>query len=58
MTKDEMLKRIKEEGWMCDVDKNSRYADVKEEYETIVKEIEDDSDLFPNGRDHDAEDEE
>ena len=50
MTKQEMLKEMDEKHWGHDLDENSSYEDVKEE-------ISDDSDMFPNVRDYDAEDE-
>ena len=33
------------------------FDEVKEAYEGMRSELDDDSDMFPNGRDHDAEDE-
>ena len=57
MTKKEMLKEMDEKHWGHDLDENSSYEDVKEEYEEMIEEISDDSDMFPNVRDYDAEDE-
>lgn len=57
MTKQEMLKEMDENQWGHDLDENSSYEDVKEEYEEMKEEISDDSDMFPNERDYDAEDE-
>lgn len=57
MTKQKMLAEMDKHGWGHDLDKNSSYEDVKEEYEEMMGEISDDSDMFPNGRDYDSEDE-
>ena len=52
-----MLKEMDEKHWGHDLDENSSYEDVKEEYEEMIEEISDDSEMFPNVRDYDAEDE-
>lgn len=57
MRKQKMLAEMDKNGWEHDLDKNSSYEDVKEEYEEMMGEISDDSDMFPNGRDYDSEDE-
>ena len=58
MTKEEMLEIMKRNNWsgVDDLDEDSSYEEVKEEYDEMVDEY-DDSDMFPNGRDYDAEDE-
>ena len=57
MTKKEMLDEMEEAGWSYDTDLDSPYKAVKEDYDEMKKELSDDSLLFPNGRDYDAEDE-
>ena len=56
-SKKEMIDEMKECGWYPSVDKTDSYEDVKAEYEAFLDETSDDSTLFPNGRDYDAEDE-
>lgn len=43
--------------WENDLTENSSYDEVKEEYKEMRSELDDDSNMFPNGRDYDAEDE-
>ena len=57
MTKKEMLAEMDGTIYGTDLDDNSLYEDIKEEYEEMLKEHPDNSDMFPNGRDFDAEDE-
>lgn len=57
-SKKDMICEMKENGWNPSCNEKDSYADVKSEYETYKDETNDDSDLFPNGRDYDAEDEE
>ena len=52
-----MLDEMEEAGWSYDTDLDSTYKAVKEDYDEMKKELSDDSLLFPNGRDYDAEDE-
>ncbi len=40
-----------------DLDENSSYEEIKKEYEEMLEDRSDNSDMFPNGRDYDAEDE-
>ena len=48
----------RENHWGHESDETSSYEEVKEEYDEMVDEFSDDSVMFPNGRDYDAEDEE
>lgn len=57
MTKKEMLEEMDESCWEHETDENSSYEEVKEEYDEMIEEFSDDSYMFPNGRDYDAEDE-
>ena len=57
MTKQEMLEKMDENHWGHESDENSSYEEVKEEYDEMVDEFSDDSVMFPNRRDYDAEDE-
>lgn len=57
MTKAAMLKAMENSSWGHETDENSTYDEVKEEYDEMMEEFSDDSDMFPNGRDYDAEDE-
>lgn len=57
MTKQEMLAEMDENHCGHESDENSSYEEVKEEYDEMVDEFSDDSVMFPNGRDYDAEDE-
>lgn len=57
MTKKEMLKELEKNMWSDELKEDSSYEEVKEAYEGMRSELDDDSDMFPNGRDHDAEDE-
>ena len=52
-----MLQEMKEHLWTYDTDKNSSYEDVKEAYNYMCEEINNPSDMFPNGIDYDALDE-
>ena len=58
MTKEEMLEIMKKNNWSGadELDEDSSYEEIKEEYDEMIDEY-DDSDMFPNGRDYDAEDE-
>lgn len=57
MTKEKMISEMEQNGWTFDLPKNASYDEIKEEYDTMIDEYFNDSDLFPNGRDYDAEDE-
>ena len=52
-----MLSEMKDYEWPVSCTIDDDYDTVKEEYEIFLDEISSDSDLFPNGRDYDAEDE-
>lgn len=52
-----MLAKMDEAVWDTDLDENSSYEEVKNEYEEMLEDRSDNSDMFPNGRDYDAEDE-
>lgn len=54
-TKMEMLEEMNDHRWIHDCTKNSSYADIKEAYEVMQDELSSDCDMYPNGRDHDAE---
>ena len=51
------FEEMEQNGWTFDLPKNASYDEIKEEYDTMIDEYFNDSDLFPNGRDYDAEDE-
>ena len=57
MTKKDMLAKMDEAVWSTDLDENSSYEEIKKEYEEMLEDRLDNSDMFPNGRDYDAEDE-
>ena len=57
MTKKDMLAKMDGTVWGTDLDENSSYEEIKEEYEGMIEDRLDNSDMFPNGRDYDAEDE-
>ncbi len=57
MTKLQMLHEMDKRHWGHETDENSTYEEVKEDYDEMVDELSDDSLLFPNSRDTDAEDE-
>lgn len=57
MTKKEMIEEMEKNMWENDLTENSSYDEVKEEYKEMRSELDDDSNMFPNGRDYDAEDE-
>ena len=57
MTKLQMLQEMDKHCWGHDTNEKSTYSDVKDEYNEMIGEISDDSLLFPNPRDTDAEDE-
>jgi len=57
MTKKQMLKIMDERGWIHDLTMDDTYESIKEEFEEMKSELDDDSDMFPNGRDYEAEDE-
>lgn len=60
-SKKEMIQEMKDNCWNPTVDETDDYETVKEEYQEFLdeeKEAEDDDTaMFPNGRDYDAEDE-
>jgi len=57
MTKAEMIEAMNEGSWCHDMTMKNTYAEVKEEYETMLEEYEAaEEDMYPNGRDYDAED--
>ena len=57
-TKEDMLEKLRENNW-TDVDEHSSYKEIKESYNEMCYELYDDSfdPMYPNGNDHDAEDE-
>lgn len=57
MTKKEILAEMDGTVWGTDLDENSSYEEMKKEYEEMLEDRSDNSDMFPNGRDYDAEDE-
>lgn len=57
MTKKDMLAKMDEAVWGTDLDENSSYEEIKKEYEEMLEDRSDNSDMFPNGRAYDAEDE-
>lgn len=57
MTREEMLEEMDQRCWEHKLDEDSTDKEVEAEYEAMLDEYSDDSDMFPNGRDHDAEDE-
>lgn len=57
MTKLQMLQEMDKHNWGHDTNEKSTYSEIKEDYDEMVEEILDDSLLFPNPRDTDAEDE-
>lgn len=51
-----MLEAMKEHGWATEINENSSYDDVKEEFDVMLNEIDaTEQDMYPNGRDYDAE---
>ena len=54
-SKKQMLTIMKESGWHCPLTKDDPWQDIYDEYQTFKNE--DDSTLYPNGRNYDAEDE-
>lgn len=57
MSKEEMLREMDEGIWSHDLSEENSWDEIKEEYDNMIDEYSDNSDLFPNGRDYDAEDE-
>lgn len=57
MTKEEMLNEMGRHNWNTDALDKSDYEEVKVAYDEFCDEISDDSEMFPNGRDYGAEDE-
>jgi hypothetical protein len=57
MTKIEMLQEMENHNWDTELDKNSSYREVKEEFQNMIDEYDSAEDtMFPNGRDYDSED--
>ena len=56
-SKKAMIQEMDESGWHHDCSESSSYDEVKSEYERFLDETSDDSVLYPNPRDPDAEDE-
>ena len=51
-----MLEKMKENLWETDTNEESSYEDVKEDFDDMIRELEAiEDDLYPNGRDYDAE---
>lgn len=51
-----MLRIIKDNCWDMDINENSSYDEVKEIYDEMTEEFDAvENDMFPNGRDYDAE---
>lgn len=59
LTREDMLREMKEHEWEHDLNEDSSDEEVTEEYLAFYEEEYDDCEdlLFPNGRDYDAEDE-
>ena len=57
MSKRSMIQEMQDCDWPVSCSEEDSYEIVKEEYEIFLDEYNDDSDMFPNGRDEDAEDE-
>lgn len=57
MSKEEMLREMDKGNWSHDLSEENSWDEIKEEYDNMIDEYSDNSDLFPNGRDYDAEDE-
>ena len=57
MSKEEMLSEMLERQWDHDLDEDSPYEDILEEYQTMIEEYESaEEEMYPNGRDYDSED--
>lgn len=56
-TKEQMIAEMDAHNYNYDLDEDASYEEVEEVYQYFKDEICDTSDLFPNGRDYDAEDE-
>ena len=56
-SKASMLEEMRDYNWPISCSEDDSYEVVKEEYDIFIDEISSDSDMFPNGRDEDAEDE-
>lgn len=54
-SKKEMIQIMKDNFWHPSTDEKSKWGEVKEEYDTFLDEISSDIDMYPNGRDLDAE---
>ena len=48
MTKKDMLAKMDEAVWGTDLDENSSYEEIKKEYEEMLEDRSDNSDMFPN----------
>lgn len=57
MSKEDMLEAMNENKWEHELTKDSSWKEVKKEYDNMIDEYGDDSSLFPDGRDYEAEDE-
>lgn len=57
MSKRDMITIMKENGWHPTSSEKDFYDDVKNEFDLYLDETSSDSDMFPNGRDWDAENE-
>ncbi len=56
MSKEEMLSEMLERHWDHDLDEDSSYEDILEEYQAMIKEYESAEEaMYPNGRDYDSE---
>lgn len=54
--KEFMLIALKDNNWETDVNEESPYEDVKRAFSEMIEEFEFiDYNMYPNGRDHDAE---
>lgn len=57
MTREEMLREMREKNWDTELTPKDSYRDIKREYEEMINAYESAEDaMFPNGRDYDAED--
>ncbi len=51
-----MLEKMRENHWETETNEGSSYEDVKADYDEMIEELEAvEDDMYPNGRDYDAE---
>ncbi len=56
-SKKDMISIMKNHGWTPDCDSTDSWQAIKDEYDVFRDETTGDNDMFPNGRDYEAEDE-